>query len=261
MDSPLDEIEFLARSPHRVEVLDALAEQPHSRADLRALTGTSSSTIGRMLGEFESRNWIIRGGHQYTVTPLGGFVAAGMIDLVERMEIERTFRDVWQWLPTGVIGFDIELFVDAVVTVPEFGSPDRTVSRFVKLVEETETIRGFSPTTVNSDMEALFRNAIDGMETELMWPADLTEAVLASHPEQASAAIESGNLTVLTNDDLPCSCAIFDDRIGLGGYDRETGIMRVAIDTDALEARRWAEALYDSYRRDARPLDPEAIVE
>lgn len=159
-----------------------------------------------------------------------------------------------------MIGPDIGLFADSVVTVPELGAPYRPVDRFAELVRETEAIRGFTPTTVESDMDALFRNVVDGMEAELMWPSDLTETISASHPERLPAAIESGNLTVLTTEFFPCSCAIFDDRVGLGGYDRETGIMRVAVDTDAPEARRWAEDLYESYRDDARPLDPDALV-
>lgn len=260
MHQPLDEVEFLARSGHRVEVLDALATKPHSRDDLRVLTGASSSTVGRMLGEFEDRCWVERDGHRYEATPLGEFVASGVMDLLERLRTERRLRDAWQWLPTEEIELDIELFADAVVTIPEFGSPHRTANRFAELVEETETMRGFGPTTVNSDMDVVFRNAIDGMEAELMWPPDRTEAVLDSHPEQLSEAIESGNLTVLTNGNLPCACGIFDDRVGLAGYDRETGIMRATIDTDAPEARRWADALYETYRRDARPLDLGVLV-
>lgn len=260
MDAAVGEIEFLARSAHHVEILYAVAERPHRRDELQELTGASSANLGRVLRGFEKRNWIVRDDHGYEATPLGEFVVSGFRGLHERMKTERKLRDVWQWLPTEVIGFDIELFADAVVTIPEFGAPHRTASRFAELVEETETIRGFTPTTIISDMEVLFRNTINGMETELLWPSDLTETVLTSHPEQARKAIESGNLTILTNDDLPCACAIFDDRVGLAGYDRETGIMRVAIDTDAPEARRWAEALYESYRRDARPLDLEALV-
>jgi predicted transcriptional regulator len=258
MNQPLDEIVFLTRSEHRVEVLDALAERPHSRADLQVLTGASSATIGRVLGGFENRDWIERVDHQYKATLLGAFVAEGLLALLERMETERTLRDVLQWLPIEEIGFDIELFTDAVVTVPAYGAPLRTASRFAELVEETETMRGFTPTTVESDLEVLFRNTIDGMECEIICP----ETVLASHSEQATKAIESGNIDIfMTNDDLPCACAIFDDRVGLAGHDREIGILRVAIDTDAPEARQWAEELYQSFRRDARPLSLEAIAE
>jgi hypothetical protein len=33
------------------------------------------------------------------------------------------------------------------------------------------------------------------------------------------------------------------------------------IDTDALEAREWAESVYASYESDARPLESTPIVE
>lgn len=261
MTQPLDEIEFLARSEHRVEVLDALAAQPHSRSDLRVLTGASSSTIGRMLCEFEERGWVERVGHQYEATQPGAFVADGLMSLLERMETEQALRNVWQWLPTEEIGFDITWFADAVVTIPEYGSPDRTANRFTELVEETETIRAFTPTTVGSDMDVLVQNAIDGMGCEIICPAALTEEVLALYPEQAPKAIESSNLTLLTtDDDPPCALSIFDDCVGLGSFDPETGILRVGIDTDAPEARWWAEELYESYRREARPLTSEAIL-
>jgi len=59
-NSPLDDIEFLARSDHRVTALDALATRPQSRTDLRELTGVSRSTVGRTLREFEARRWIRR---------------------------------------------------------------------------------------------------------------------------------------------------------------------------------------------------------
>jgi predicted transcriptional regulator len=260
-ESSLDDVEFLARSEHRVEVLDAVAERPHTRAELRERTGASASTVGRTLSDFEDRCWVERPDHRYAATPLGGFVAAGLSTFLDRMETERELRAVWEWLPTDVIDLEVDPFVDAVVHVPTFGSPNRPADRFAELVEGTDRLRGFTPTTVGSDMAVLFRNAADGMETELVWPPGLTETVLDAHPNGLAAAVESGNLTVLTAEGIPCSCALFDDRVGLAGYDPETGLMRAAVDTDAPGARRWAEALYRSYRSDARPLDLTAVVD
>lgn len=259
--SSLDELEFLARSAHRVAVLDAVAGRPHTRAELRALTGASASTVGRTLSGFEDRCWVERTDRGYVATPLGAFVVEGVTSLLDRMDTERALREVWRWLPTDEIGLDVDLFADAVVTVPEFGSPHRTVDRFTELVEESDTLQGFTPTTVDSDMEVLLRNAIDGMEAEVVWPPDLADTVLDSQPDRLAEALESGNLTVLTNGEIPCACGLFDDRVGLAGYDRETGMMRATVDTDDPEARRWAEDLYSSYRRDARRLRPEAIFD
>lgn len=55
MDSAVEEIEFLARLGHRVGLLKTLAEDPCDRADLCAVTGASSPTMGRILGDFETR--------------------------------------------------------------------------------------------------------------------------------------------------------------------------------------------------------------
>ena len=259
--SPVDDIAYLARSEHRIPTLVALAVRLRSRSELCELTGVSSSTVRRTLCDFEERNWIRKVEYRYETTELGAYVASAMTDLIARVETERKLRDVWHWLPDEVIGSDIELFADAVVTVPEFGAPRRTADRFAELVEATETIRTFVPTNVEPDAEVLVRNALDGMEWELICSSDMIEALLTVHSEPISGAIESGNLTVLTtDDDLPCACAVFDDHVALGGFDHETGIVRAMIDTDAPDARRWAEELYRSYRREARPLALEPAV-
>jgi hypothetical protein len=51
MGVPHDEISFLARSEHRVDVLDALSERACERSDLLAATGASSPTMGRILSD------------------------------------------------------------------------------------------------------------------------------------------------------------------------------------------------------------------
>lgn len=94
--STLDDIEFLARSDHRVAVLDALAEGPCDRDDLRGATGASSPTMGRILADFEDRRWIIRDGSTYELTQLGAFVTDRFADLRGAMATERKLRDVWQ---------------------------------------------------------------------------------------------------------------------------------------------------------------------
>lgn len=48
---------------------------------------------------------------------------------------------------------------------------------------------------------------------------------------------------------------ILDDRVGIGGYDEETGTMRVFVDTDAAVAREWAERVYAVYRARSTPSD------
>jgi hypothetical protein len=121
--STLEDIEFLARSNHRVVVLDAPVERPCDRNDLRVATGASSPTMGRILADFEERRWIARDGRTYELTRLGEFVADRFLDFRGAMKTERKLRDVVPWLPREMEGFTVDMFDDAVVSYPGPGYP------------------------------------------------------------------------------------------------------------------------------------------
>ena len=261
--TPLDDVEFLARSEHRVTVLDALAERPRSRASLRAETGASSSTIGRTLRAFEERNWIRRVGGQYEVTQLGAFVATGMRDLIDRLETERKLRDVWQWLPNEASGFTVGMATDAVVTVAEADAPYRPVNRFASLLRGTDRFRfvGFDVALLEPCKDELRRRIVDGMDTRIIDPPSVARYILSTYGEHCSTTLESGNLTVRIHDDLPpYGVSLFDDRIAVSCYDQDSGMVRVLIDTDSPETREWAESTFEAYRREARSLRLEPTV-
>lgn len=261
--APLDDVEFLARSDHRVTVLDALAERPTSRADLRAKTGASSSTIGRTLRAFEERNWIRRDGSRYEATQLGAFVATGMRELIDRFETERKLRDAWQWFPSEASGFTVEMAIAAVVTVAEAEAPYRPVNRFASLLRETDRFRfvGSDVALLEPCKDELRQRIVDGMHTEIIDPPSVAEYILSTYREHCSAPLESGNLTVQLHDDLPpYGVGLFDDRIAISCYDQNSGMAQLLIDTDAPDAREWAESTFESYRREARSLALDSAV-
>ncbi len=261
---PLDDIAFLARSEHRVTALDAVADRPRSRADLRAKTGASSSTIGRTLRAFEERSWIRKNKNRYEATELGVFVAAGMRELVGRFETERKLRDAWQWLPDEVGSFTIEMASDAVVTVAKADAPYCPVNRFASLLRETERFRfvGFDIALLEPCKDELRRRIVDGMHTEIIDPPNVAKYILSTYREHCSAPLESDNLAVRVHDELPpYGISLFDDRIAISCYNQDSGIVRVLIDTDSPEAREWAESTFEYYRREARPLGLELVAE
>ncbi len=260
MDTALAEIEFLTRSAHRVECLDALAERPRSRADLQALAGASSSTIGRLLREFETRGWIRRDGDRYRATSDGLFVAGELTTLLDRIETRQQLRDVARWLPAEKLGISIESFSDAVVTVADSDDPYKPIRRYDELIADAGTMRAFGTATLKSaNAGTLYRNVRDGMRTEIIYPPPIVEVVLEWSPMAAKKGLEGGNLTILLHDALPCGLTIFDDRVALTGYDPDTGMLRAIVDTNSPEAREWAEAFYESYRDEARPLAPDLL--
>jgi DNA-binding HxlR family transcriptional regulator len=250
--SAIDDIAYLIRSEHRAPTLIALTVRPRSRSELWEMAGVSESTIRRTLSEFEDRDWVSRDGYQYEATQLGAFVASATADLIDRVESERKLRDVWRLLPDEETGFTIEMCSDATVTTAAPEDPNRPISRFCSLIEETDRLRftGLDVAMLDSCRNELCGRIVDGMETELINPPRVANYVRSNCPELFSAALDSGYLDVRLHDDLPpFGVCIFDDRIGIIGYDREGVSVRVLVDTDDADAREWAESTYTAHRR------------
>ena len=259
MDATLEEIEFIARSTHRAGTLEALAEHPLDRHDLREATGASASTIARVLSDFEDRRWIERHNAIYELTPLGEYVAAQFGGLYGAMETERTLRDVWRWLPREMDGFSVDLFADAVISYPGPGYPYEPVERVSSLFEETTAMCGFGTTVFKSvNNETVCRRIMDGMEYEYIYSPSVLGATVDWNPERVASAAARENCTILLHDDLPdaerCGLGIFDDRIGICCHDRKTGQLEAVVDTAAPAAREWAIAVYERHRAEARPV-------
>ncbi len=262
-DSPLDDIVFLARSHHRVTALDALADHPRTRDELRTLTGASPSTISRMVREFEDRHWIRRNGHRYEATSLGAFVASGMSDLLDRIETERKLRVAWKLLPIEECGITPEMVSDATVTVAEADDPYRPVNRFVSLLREAKRFRfvGSDVALLEPCKDVLRERIVDGMQAEIIDPPTVAQYILSTYREHCAESLVSGNLTVQLHDDLPqYGLSILDDRVGITGYDPDSGTVRLLIETTDPEVREWAKSTFDAYRREARPLTLEQPV-
>ena len=264
MSSTVEDIEFLARSDHRVGVLGTLTEGPRDRADLRATTGASSPTMGRILADFERRRWVGRNGPTYELTPLGAFVAERFFDLREAMTIERKLRDVWRWLPREMDGFAIEMFADAVVSYPGPGYPYEPVERLTHLIEGTDRMYGFDSIVQKSiNNETVCEAVLDGMELEYVYSPAALEGTFAWNPERVSAAAACENCTVFVHDALPdgdrCGLGIVDDRVGICCHDIDTGALLCVIDTDAPEAREWAIATFERVRREAKPVNADTV--
>lgn len=264
MDTALEEIDFLARSNHRVGVIEGLTAGSRDRRELRAATGASSPTMSRILTDFEDRQWIVREGPTYELTPLGEFVAERFLGLREAMTIERKLRDVWQWLPREMEGFSVDLFADAVVSYPGPGYPYEPVERLTHLIQKTSRMRGFDSIVFKSiNNETVCQAVLDGMELEYVYSPTALEKTFAWNPERIMEVASRDHCTVLVHDDLPdrsrCGLGIVDDRAGICCHDPETGALTAVIDTDAPAAREWAIATFERVRDEAKPVEPQTF--
>lgn len=141
--SALEDIEFLARSPHRVEVLGALADAPRTRHELRDRADVSRVTISRLLDDLDERGWLVHDNGQYEATPRGRMVAREFSRLHANLTVGDRLADALEWLPTEEFDFDLACLRDAdVLRASDWEGQTEAIRHAADLVEETDEIRG-----------------------------------------------------------------------------------------------------------------------
>ncbi|MFP8951875.1 helix-turn-helix transcriptional regulator [Natrialbaceae archaeon A-arb3/5] len=261
MDSSLEEIEFLARSPNRVDVLRLLSAERRTRRELAEETGASQATLGRILGDFADRSWIRRDGSEYVATGTGQLVSAGLTDLQDIIETERELREVVDYLPTQSLSFDLRRLSNATITVPTQTRPNAPLQRLLALLENGSEIRTASHAfneqtlTMVRDRTLADEQTFQGVFSRSAIDALADEAGLR---ERLGDLLDADGATLRTVENVPLAVMVIDDAVYLLLRD-DDGILRASIDVIDDVVRSWAEETFDDYWDRAEPLDAETI--
>ena len=255
---PLSEIEFLARSPNRIEVLAALAEGPHTRRELAAAVDVSQPTLGRILRDLSERKWVEKGdGDDYRATATGRLVATGMTDLRDRLATETELREVIEWLPTESIDVDLTRFSGATITTPTQTRPNAPIQRMLELLGETDRALLLSHAFNEQKLRLIHDRTVDGdLTTRGVFGEEAIDAIAAT-PELRDVladilATEDAEIRVST-DEIPVAVEVTDDRTHLLLRNDE-GIVRASLDTADPAVREWAERIHERYWQGGRPV-------
>jgi len=256
MDRVLEEMEFLARSANRGDVLTLLADSPHDRQALATETGASQPTLGRILRDFESRSWVRSTDAGYTATATGRLVAAGLTELSESLAAELHLREISEWLPTDGLGFDLQRLGEATITTPTQTRPSAPITRVIELIETASRVRIFSHAFNEQTLTAVAEWVADGGRFEGVFSAAAISAV-AHEPtlrEQLTQLQTADNATVRVVDGaVPLAVTVANDTVSLLLRD-EQGRLQAAIDTDDPEVEVWATDRHGRYWESARSL-------
>ncbi|MFC7215331.1 helix-turn-helix transcriptional regulator [Saliphagus sp. GCM10025334] len=241
----------------RHDVFDVLADEPLEKPELTAALEVSPATAHRILASFREKDWIQRTPHGYTLTPFGealGRAAATYWSTVSETHRRAPLYDVITTAaPSDSV--DFAWFDDATVTTVESHDPYRPLNRFIDLLEDTSSIRGIDTTSVSPTyVEDVYDRIADGLPVELVYDQAVVERLATEYTDLATDAFERDNFTLWVREEVPFGLALFDDRVGIGGYDDETGLLEVFVDTDNEDAYEWGEQLFERYREDADRL-------
>ncbi|WP_254531142.1 helix-turn-helix transcriptional regulator [Natrinema gelatinilyticum] len=264
MESALAEIEFLALSSNRVEVLGLLSEGRYARNELAAETGASQATLGRILRDFRDRSWVRRDDDEYVATATGRLVSTGFTDLQEILETEQTLREIVDYLPTHAMDVDLRRLADATITVPSATRPNAPLRRLLALLREADEVRAFSHTFNEQTLAVVRERVTDGDQRfrgvfgRSAIDALADESELRDQLESLLAA-ETAEIRV-REEGVPLAVMIADETVSLLLRD-EKGVLRAAVDTDDDAVRSWAEDSLNHYWRTATPLEPEGLFD
>lgn len=259
MESALEEIEFLALSPNRVEALARLAERPRTRRELAEATGASQPTLGRILSDFEERSWIAREDGQYVATATGELIASAFGELLDVVETEAKLRPVVPWLPTDALTFDHRHLSDATITVPTQVRPNAPVKRALELVRDAEDVRIVSYAFNEQSLEVVQeRTAAGDQRFRGVLSSDAIGAIAddSALRRRLRALLDAPAVEIRIADrEIPVAATVADDVTHLFLRD-EGGVLRASIDAADAAVLSWADEQFRRYWEDAEPLEP-----
>ena len=262
MEETLSEIEFLALSANRVTVLESLADGRHNRSELAEATGASQATLGRILGDFEDREWVVRAGGGYEATATGRLVAEGFRDLLDVMGTERELRDVVAYLPTAAMDFDLRHLADARIVTPTQTRPNAPLQRLLELMRDAESVTAFSH-ALNDQSLSVVADNLGTQEFEAVLTRGAVDSLtdddtLRKRLRRVVSAPSAG--VRVADDNIPVAVTIADDVVNMLVRD-DRGVVQASVDTTHSDIREWAERRYEHYRIHSEPLRAESLGE
>lgn len=237
-------------------VLEVLRAEPLDRREIEEHLDVSRATSHRLTQWLDEQGFVGKADGRFRLTGRGEAVADEVLRFEANVCTVHRLAPLLDIICEDHQEFVLEPFVDARVTLAEPDDPYQPVERFISLLGESETFRGFNTTHMAPLVLGGFHDQIfEETDTEIVYLPHIVEKLFETYPERAHEAINRGGLALRTRDNLPYGLAIFDERVGIGGYDEATGLMQVFVDTDEPIACEWADRVYASVRADSEPLD------
>lgn len=263
MEGALEEIQFLANSASRVRVLDALAGAPASRRELQEETGVPRSTTARILDDAEDRGWVDSEGSQYRLTTAGAARVSEFRDYVATTEGMQHLGEAVDWLPEPARSLDFRHLRDATITTPTEANPTAQLDRGMELIRDTDGYRGLTQNSLPEYMEVLRDRVVrDELDFQGVIERGFVD-VLREDPERAALWHDIADRMWLYDGQVPLNMHVVDGTALIWLCDEDSAgrdvIVKGLLESDHPEVVSWAESLYEEYREESEPMEPELL--
>lgn len=248
--------QYLAGSPVRVAMLRALREEPRRPADLTAAVDATRTTVQRILAGFGERDWVVKRGAVYCVTPTGKRIHEAYESLLEEVDRAERYGQFAADLERAGVDFPPEALDTGELTVAAGRNPLAAVDRLTELLREGHgtDIRAVSPVVIQQFNEAA-ADALDaGADIELIIDRDVVETSVSEFGQATERALTDDDATVYVAS-APIEYGLFryDDVACVTAYDQRNNPQCVFESTDSTVIE-WVDERLESFVADATRL-------
>lgn len=244
---------------NRHDVLGVLVEEPATKPALVEILDVSRSTVNRAIRDLQSVECITRTDDGYVATMTGRISLAEYDEYCDRTRSIQAAQPFLHVLPVDA-PMDTAMLRGASVSMPNDHAPEEALKPTIDLLEQATEMRGLAPVVLSFYPDLLEQQV---REQDVTMEIVAEEAVLAMLPNMMSTRVEPfmnhENVTLYeSSDSLPYALWFMETpegtTVGITAY-VSGGVAGVLVN-DSEAAVRWAAALYEQYREDARPVSP-----
>jgi len=204
-------------------MLRALRSEPRRPASLTAAVDATRTTIQRILSGFRERDWVVKRGAAYHVTPTGKRVHDAYEELLDEVELADRYGQFAADLERVGADFPPSALDTGELTVAADRNPLAAVDRLTELLREGSgsEIRAVSPVVIQQFNNAAAEALDAGAEVELVIDRDVVEESIAEFGPATDRALHddardgvrprTDRIRVFRYDDLACVTA-YDSR-------------------------------------------------
>lgn len=258
----IESVAFLARSEHRIRVLDLLDDGARTRDQLGAHLDVTRVTLSRILGDLEDRDLITRDAveNAYSLTTFGELVYRDFARLLGTVSVGRAYPDIVRRLPTEWFDFDLRCLATGDRVGGEDADPlsgARVLANAIRRSSSYRSLLGIFTLVPMYTIEEAIRTG-DEPDGTVILDASVTET-MRTDPElrdrwRKIEAATSGTLYYSVSERVPCSIDLVDDEIVFLTVDQEQDSGFDIVRSTHPEVLEWARTVIDEYRATATPL-------
>ncbi|SMO38105.1 helix-turn-helix transcriptional regulator [Halorubrum cibi] len=255
-DSGHDDAQYLAGSPVRIAILRALGRKPRRPASLTDAVDATRTTVQRILAGFRERQWVVKRGSTYHVTPTGERVHDAYEGLLSEIDRADRYGRFAADLERAGAGFPADGLETGDLTAATDRDPLAALDRVVELIRTIRgsDVRAVSPIVTTQYNEAAGAAIDEGSEIELIIDREVLETSVTEFGPATDRAISDEGATVYVSPD-PIEYGLFryDDVACVVAYDEHNNPRCVFESTDETVVR-WADERFETLSAEAAPL-------